>query len=68
MVSKRIKFVPPATENFTVHKVKYADANTGELAPGMSLTFSVCFQAPSFADYDDCITFVTEEDKFKLPL
>lgn len=43
LVSKRIKFVPPATENFTIHKVKYADANTGDLAPGMSLTFSVCF-------------------------
>lgn len=43
LTSKRIKFVPPATENFTIHKVKYADANTGDLAPGMSLTFSVCF-------------------------
>ena len=67
-VSKRLKFIPPSTENFTIHKVKYAAGNTGDLAPGMSLTLSVCFQAPSFADYDDAITFVTEEDKFKLPL
>jgi hypothetical protein len=68
LVSKRIKFVPPATENFTVHKVKYADSNTGDLAPGMSLTFSVVFHPTQSSDYDDCITFVTEEDKFKLPL
>jgi hypothetical protein len=68
LVSKRIKFIPPATENFTVRNVKYANSTTGDLAPGMSLTMSVCFQAPSFADYDDKLVFVTEEDKFMVPL
>jgi hypothetical protein len=43
LVSKRIKFIPPATENFTVRNVKYANSMTGDLAPGMSLTMSVCF-------------------------
>ena len=67
-VSKRIKFIPPATEMFTVRKVKYPSGQTGDVAPGMSLTFGVTFQAPSFADFDDFITFITEENSFKLPL
>ena len=53
---------------FTVRKVKYPSGNTGDVAPGMSLTFGVTFQAPSFADFDDFITFITEENSFKLPL
>ena len=67
-VSKRIKFIPPITEMFTVRKVKYPSGATGDVAPGMSLTFSVTFQAPSFADFDDSITFITEENSFKIPL
>jgi len=67
-VSKRIKFVPPATEMFTVLRVKYPSTKTGDVAPGMSLTFAVTFQAPSFADFDDFVTFITEENSFKLPL
>ena len=67
-VSKRIKFIPPATEMFTVRRVKYPSDKTGDVAPGMSLTFAVTFQAPSFADFDDFITFITEENSFKLPL
>ena len=67
-VSKRIKFIPPATEMFTVRRVKYPSGETGDVAPGMSLTFAVTFQAPSFADFDDFVTFITEENSFKLPL
>ena len=67
-VSKRIKFIPPATEMFTVLRVKYPSNKTGDVAPGMSLTFTVNFQAPSFADFDDFVTFITEENSFKLPL
>ena len=42
-VSKRIKFIPPATEMFTVRKVKYPSGDKGDVAPGMSLTFAVTF-------------------------
>lgn len=66
--SKRIKCIPPSTDNFTIRKIKYPSDKTGDVAPGMSLTFSVTFHAPSFADFDDFITFVTEENSFKLPL
>lgn len=65
---KRLKFVPPATDCFTVQRVKYPNADTGDIAAGMSMTFAVVFQAPSFADFDDAVTFVTEENSFKLPL
>ena len=67
-VSKRIKFIPPATEMFTIRRVKYPSGVTGDVAPGMSLTFAVTFQAPSFADFDDILTFITEENSYKLPL
>ena len=60
-VSKRIKFIPPTTENFTVKQFKYPSGVTGDIAPGMSLTMLIAFQAPSFADFDDFVTFVTEE-------
>ena len=42
-VSKRIKFIPPATEMFTIRRVKYPSGMTGDVAPGMSLTFAVTF-------------------------
>lgn len=67
-VSKRIKFVPPTTENFTVKYFKYPSEVTGDVAPGMSLSMSIAFNAPSFADFDDIITFVTEESSFKIPI
>jgi hypothetical protein len=67
-VSKRIKFIPPETNNFTVKYCKYPSNETGDIAPGMSLLMSIAFQAPSFADFDDVITFVTEESSFKIPM
>jgi hypothetical protein len=66
--AKRIKFVPPTTDVFTLARVKYPDSTKGDVATGMSVTMAVIFQAPSFADFDDFVTFVTEENSFKLPL
>lgn len=66
--AKRIKFVPPQTDVFTLSRVKYPDGATGDVATGMSVTMAVIFQAPSFADFDDTVIFVTEEGSFKLPL
>lgn len=60
--------IPPQTDIFTVRKVKYPSADQGCLAPGMSLKMSVTFSSPSFADFDDFITFVTEDNSFKVPL
>ena len=67
-IMKRIKFVPPETDNFTVKWFKYPSKVTGDIAPGMSLEMSIVFKAPSFADFEDTITFVTEESSFKIPL
>ena len=67
-VLKRIKFIPPSSDNFTIKNSKYPSGTTGDIAPGMSITMSVVFSAPSFADFDDAITFVAEEGSFKVPL
>jgi hypothetical protein len=40
----------------------------GDIAPGMSLLLSISFCAPSFADFDDMIQFITEDCTFKVPL
>ena len=34
----------------------------------MSVTVSIAFSAPSFGDFDDHLTVVTEENSFKIPL
>jgi hypothetical protein len=67
-VCKRVKFMPPATENFSMRNVKYPQKDTGDVAPGMSVTVSICFSAPSFGDFDDVLTVVTEDSSFKVPL
>jgi len=67
-ILKRIKMIPPLTQNFTVKSFKYPSQVTGDIAPGMSLHMVVAFSAPSFADFDDVVTFVTEESSFKIPL
>ena len=51
-----------------MRKVKYPSKENGDIAPGMSLIVNISFCAPSFADFDDFITFVTEENSFKVPL
>lgn len=67
-IMKRLKFVPPETDNFTIKWFKYPSKVTGDIAPGMSLEMGVVFKAPSFADFEDTITFVTEDSSFKIPL
>lgn len=52
-IMKRLKFVPPETNNFTVKNFKYPSDVTGDIAPGMSLLLNIVFKAPSFADFED---------------
>ena len=42
-VSKRIKFIPPQTSNFTVKNVKYPSELNGDIAPGMSVSMFIAF-------------------------
>lgn len=55
-------------ENFTLKNVKYPNKETGDVAPGMTVQLTISFCAPSFADFDDFLTVVTEENSFKVPL
>jgi len=48
--------------------VKYPSKVIGDIAPGMCVVITISFCAPSFADFDDFITVVTEENSFKVPL
>lgn len=41
--SKRIKFIPPSATMFTIRRVRYPSDVTGDVAPGMSITFAVTF-------------------------
>ena len=48
--------------------LKYPLKESGDVAPGMSVTLSISFTALSFGDFDDFLTVVTEENSFKVPL
>lgn len=54
--------------NFTINKERYPSKTQGDIAPGMSLILLISFTAPSFADFDDVITLITEENSFTIPL
>lgn len=56
------------SENFSMRNIKYPSKETGDVAPGMSVIVSISFSAPSFGDFDDVLTVVTEENSFKVPL
>ncbi len=49
-------------------EVIYPNDKTGDIAPGLAMTVLVNFVAPSFADFDDHITVITENNSFKVPV
>lgn len=56
------------SEHFSVRKVKYPSNKEGVIAPGMSIIMYISFFAPSFADFDDVLVIVTEENSFEIPI
>ena len=42
-IMKRIKFIPPVTDNFTLKTFKFPSDVTGDIAPGMSLNLVIAF-------------------------
>jgi hypothetical protein len=42
-IMKRIKFIPPVTDNFTIKSFKFPSEVTGDIAPGMSLNMVIAF-------------------------
>ena len=67
-VSRRLKFIPPGTPEFSLIDVKYPVEKEGLIAPGNSVIFEVLFRATSLADYSDQLMIITEKDCFKIPL
>jgi hypothetical protein len=58
----------PYSEHFSVRKIKYPSDKEGMIAPGMSIVMNITFHAPSFADFNDVLTIVTEENSFEIPI
>ncbi len=46
----------------------YPNSETGYIAPGLAVTVYVNFVAPSFADFDDYLTVITDTNSFKVPV
>jgi hypothetical protein len=79
-LSRRFKYLPPGTPQFTVSDVRYpirAPTNIyeedvkkefGLIAPGMSVVLSVKFNATSFAEFEDEIVVYCDENVLKVPL
>jgi hypothetical protein len=62
-MSKRIKYMPPPSNEFTVTDVKYP-LGKGMIAPGMSVVFVVHFHATNLSDFDDELVIVTDVGAF----
>lgn len=56
------------SEHFSVRKIKYPSNKESMIAPGMSIVMYISFFAPSFADFNDVLTIVTEENSFEIPI
>jgi hypothetical protein len=54
--------------NFTIKDIVYPSSVTGDVASGLGVTIYVNFIAPSFADFDDFVTVITENNSFKVPI
>ncbi|EGR30726.1 hypothetical protein IMG5_124930 [Ichthyophthirius multifiliis] len=81
-ILRRIKFLPPQLEQFTITSIIYPGEKeakneiyqinklkeVGLIAPGMSLQLTVQFKVTSFAQYEDKITFISEDSIFEVPL
>ena len=50
--------------NFTIREIIYPNSNFGDIAPGLGITVYVNFVAPSFADFDDYLTVITDINSF----
>ena len=63
-VIRRIKYVPPKSDEFSMVNVTYPTEETGSIAPGMEVTFEILFQANSLADYSDELIIISEKNNF----
>ena len=66
-ISKRIKYMPPPSKEFTIKSVKYP-LGKGQIAPGMSVIFVVHFHATNLQDFDDELIIVTDVGAFPVKL
>lgn len=51
-----------------MRKIKYPSNKESMIAPGMNIVMYISFFAPSFADFNDVLTIVTEENSFEIPI
>ena len=63
-VIRRIKYVPPKSDEFSMVNVVYPTQETGSIAPGMEVTFEILFKANSLADYADELIVISEKNNF----
>jgi len=59
-VSRGITVLPPQTQYFSLIDIQYPSDKRGILAPGMAAKVTVKFTPDSLANYEDCITVVSE--------
>lgn len=48
--------------------IKYPSLEHGYVAPGMAIITKIRFYPSSFAEFDDCITLLMEENIFRVPI
>ena len=56
---QRLRIVPPSSSQFSITDIKYPNELKGDVAPGMSVTMNVNFNASSLQDFDDLIQVIS---------
>ena len=63
-----MKYVPPRTNIFSIGEVKYPSNDTGNIAPGMSVTMKISFQPSSFSNFYDSVIIINEDTAVQIPI
>lgn len=65
---KRVKILPPSKPEFCLAKVTYPAKEDGYVAAGMSVHLKIRFMASSFAEFNDSIGVLMEENILRIPV
>ena len=65
---QRIKVAPLKSKEFTVGDIRYPREDSGDIAPGMTVTIAVRFRPPGLADYEDELVVIAGDGTIRVPI
>lgn len=65
---QRIKIVPLKVKEFVVASVRYPKHDTGDIAPGLSVSIFIRFRPINLHDYEEELNIITGDGVIKVPI